>query len=335
MRTLKFAIVLLLNFHSKAQTNIQIILKTDKQIDSVDAFDLSQKENYSFPYKDTLTFNFNKKDIDCYYIRYHEKTKMYRKQIWLNNGDLVIKAHITNNDLVIDTVMNSPIYYKAIFFYSSYSNILKTNDSIKINSFLLKSYKENIDNIFSYSIGQNYLLRNQNSKLDLYNFKSLLDRQGDGFKWFLLYPIVVDRVNNILSIDKLRISDFTFFDKQNKKSKLNLTGSDYYILDFWFLGCAPCRQEHKEIKLSLNKLKEKNIQVISISTDSPDKYKSWRTYLTKNKYTWRNYMEDNKSLSKYLSIGSCPKYVIVKKNGEIIESYDSFPDISKKYMLNK
>lgn len=60
MRTLKFAIVLLLNFHSKAQTNIQIILKTDKQIDSVDAFDLSQKENYSFPYKDTLTFNFNK-----------------------------------------------------------------------------------------------------------------------------------------------------------------------------------------------------------------------------------------------------------------------------------
>lgn len=260
---------------------------------------------------------------------------MYRKQIWLNNGDLVIKAHITNNDLVIDTVMNSPIYYKAIFFYSSYSNILKTNDSIKINSFLLKSYKENIDNIFSYSIGQNYLLRNQNSKLDLYNFKSLLDRQGDGFKWFLLYPIVVDRVNNILSIDKLRISDFTFFDKQNKKSKLNLTGSDYYILDFWFLGCAPCRQEHKEIKLSLNKLKEKNIQVISISTDSPDKYKSWRTYLTKNKYTWRNYMEDNKSLSKYLSIGSCPKYVIVKKNGEIIESYDSFPDISKKYMLNK
>jgi peroxiredoxin len=325
--------LLMLHFQIAAQTNIQIILKTDKVIDKVDVADISGIETHSSSYKDTLTFHFKKNNIDCYNIRYHVKDKMHWEQIWLDTGNIVIKAHIANDSLTIDTVINSPIYYKVKDFYKTCSSI---HDTTKVNAFLLNAYEDNLNNPFSYLIGMNYLLRNQNSKLDLINLKSLFDRQGDSFKWFVQYPLVVDRVNNILTTDKLKISGFTFWNNQNKLSKLNLSGAQYYILDFWNLGCAPCRREHKEIKLQLKKLKEKNIEVIGISTDDADQYKSWQTYLTKNNYSWQNYLEDkNNSLTKRLAIGSYPNYVILNSDGEIISSYGSFSDISNKFKLDE
>lgn len=337
MRPCKFLIALLtFHFHVAGQTNIQLVLTTDKQIDKVDAFDLSQKEIYSSTYKDTLSFFFKKSSIDSYNIRYHEKGKMYRQQIWLDTGNIVIKSHLAGDELIIDTVINSIIYYKAIDFYKSYSDILKTNDTIKINNFLLIAYEENLNNLFSYAIGQNFLLRNQNSKLNLINFKSLFERQGNKFSWFILYPFVVERVNNILSTDKLKITDFTFFNRQNKKVKLNLTGSDYYILDFWFLACAPCIREHIDIKPNIEKLKKKNIQVVGISIDQADKFKAWWAYLTNNKYSWQNYMQDPKnSLTEHLAIGTYPTYVILNKEGEIVGSYNMFSDILKEYGLDE
>ena len=337
MKPYKFLIVLFI-FHLKVagQTSIQLILTTDKQIDKIDVFDLSQKEIYSSSYNDTLSFKFKKNNIDCYNIRYHEKGKMYRQQIWLDTGNIVIKSHLSGDDLIIDSVINSPIYYKATDFYKSYSEILKTNDTIEINNFLLDAYEKNLNNPFSYAIGQNFLLRNQNSKLNLINFKSLIDRQGDKFNWFLLYPFVVERVNNILSTAKVKITNFTFFNSQNQKSRINLTGADYYIIDFWFLACAPCIREHKDIKSILKKLKHKNIEIIGISVDQADKYNDWRTYLIQNNYSWQNYLQDSKNkLTEYLAIGTYPTYVILNKEGEIIGSYNLFSDISKKFGLDE
>jgi peroxiredoxin len=328
--------LLIFHFQIAAQTNIQIILKTDKVIDKVDVDDISGIETHSSSYKDTLAFYFKKNNIDCYNIRYYVKDKMHREQIWLDTGNIVLTAHIANDSLTIDTVINSPIYYKVKDFFRTCSSILKTNDTTKINTFLLNAYEDNLNNPFSYLIGKTYLSRNQNSKSDLINLKSLFDRQGDNFRWFILCPIVVDRVNNILNTGKLKISGFTFWNNQNKLSKLNLSEAHYYILDFWNLGCAPCRREHKEIKLQLKKLKEKNIEVIGISTDNTDQYKSWQTYLTKNNYSWQNYLEDkNNSLTKRLAIGSYPDYVILNSDGEIISSYGSFSDISSKFKLDE
>ncbi|MBC8014836.1 MAG: redoxin domain-containing protein [Sporomusaceae bacterium] len=261
---------------------------------------------------------------------------MYQQQIWLDTGNIVIKSHLAGDNLIIDTVINSPIYYKAMDFYKSYSDILKAKDTIKINNFLLNKYEEHLNNLFSYAIGQNFVLRNQNSKLNLINFKSLFKQQGHKFSWFILYPNVVDRVNNILSKDKLNISDFTFFNNQNQKSKLNLVGADYYILDFWFLACAPCIRDHKDVKPTLKKLKNKNIKIIGISIDHTDKYKEWRTYLIKNNYSWQNYMQDSKnSLTEHLAIWNYPTYIILNNAGEIIASYNLFSDISKKYELDE
>ncbi|HVG15480.1 MAG TPA: hypothetical protein VM935_10985 [Chitinophagaceae bacterium] len=97
-------------FQASSQTTIQLVLTSagGHKPDKVDVFDLSQKEIYDRPYRDTLVFNFKKSNIDCYNIRYHENGKVFRQQIWLDSGKVKVEAHITGHDLVIDTVANSP-----------------------------------------------------------------------------------------------------------------------------------------------------------------------------------------------------------------------------------
>src|SRR5436190_9431254 len=132
MTALKFLIAFLfVSFKVHGQTNIEFILSnsTQHQIDTVDAFDLSQKEFYRYGYRDTIHMHFTKTNIDCYNIRYHENGKMFRAQIWLDTGNIRVEAHIGSGDLIIDTVRNSPAYYKVKAFNTRYSELYKTKDS--------------------------------------------------------------------------------------------------------------------------------------------------------------------------------------------------------------
>lgn len=261
---------------------------------------------------------------------------MYRQQIWLDKGNIIIQAHLDTSNLVIDTVINSPFYYVTKSFFKNYSQVQQSHDTAQINNFLLNAYKENLSNPFSFLIGNNYLLINQNSKLNLIKLKRLFEHQGDNFKWFLFYPIVVDRTNNILTTEKINFPSFNFYDKKYKKIKLNLIGADYYVFDFWFLHCAPCIQQHKEIKSKLNELKAKNVDVIGISTDDTSDYNAWVDYLAKHNYNWQNYLQDNKnSLTKHLSIGSFPTYVVVDNEGKIIGTYNRFVDVLNMFMVDE
>ncbi|HVF96859.1 MAG TPA: TlpA disulfide reductase family protein [Flavisolibacter sp.] len=300
------------------------------KLEKVDVFDLSQREIYDRPYRDTLVFHFQKTNIDCYNIRYHASGKMFRQQIWLDTGNVKIEGYIKDKELVIDTVVNSPFYYKVAAFNKQYSSIAKTHDTTAINDFLLAAFQENIGNPFSFSVGFYYVVTNQNQKLNLIKLKSIADGQGDKFNWFLLYPTVIGRINKILTVDRINVSNYSFLNLTNQKVQLPLKSADYFVLDFWFLACLPCVEQHAEIKKKLGQLRAKKVEVIGISTDSDPK--KWRAYLAKHGYTWQNYLQDRtQTITKDLSISSFPSYVILNKAGEIVDTYNSFADVLKKF----
>jgi peroxiredoxin len=332
-KSLRFILpFLVFGLRAAGQTHITIVLKNPGQhkIDKVDAFDLSQKEIYNYKYKDTLLLKFKKKNIDCYNIRYHENGKMFRQQIWLDSGTLKIEAHLADSSLVIDTVINSPFYYKVAAFNEKYLQLNRSHDTAAINDFLLTSFEENIENPYSINIGYYYVLRNQNSKSNLTRFKSLTDKQGDRFNWFLLYPTVVGRMDKILSTDKIDLPAYSFLNKDNLKTQLQLNGAEYYVLDFWFLACKPCVTQHIEIKKRLPDLNNKGIELIGISTDRD--FKKWKQYLTKHGYQWPNYLEDKKhNITADQSISAFPTYMILNSKGDIVDSYNSFSDVLKRF----
>jgi len=337
MRPLKFLLVILLfNLQAVGQTNIQIVIKNlgDHKIDKVDAFDLSQTELHNYAYNDTLNLSFKKTSIDCYNIRYYENGKMFRQQMWLDTGKIKIEAHIDSSKLIIDTVINSPMFYKYKDFTKKYSQLYKNNDTVVLNNFLLEMYQVNIENPFSLFVGNLYVGINQNIKSNLLNLKVLTEIQGEKFKWFFFYESVNERLNKILSISKIDLDKFSFISKTNKKIKLSLKDSGYYVLDLWFLDCPPCIRDHKIIENKLLQLTQKKVAIISISTD--ENIAEWKRYLAKNNYRWQNYLESFENcFTNYLSIPSYPTYIILDRLGNIIDTYNSFSNVLKRFDIKE
>lgn len=316
---------------SFGQTNIQLIMKNNgtHTFEKIDVFDISQKEFYTIKYQDTASFTFKKTNIDLYNIRYHANGKMYRQVAWLDTGSIKIELHVDDLALKIDTVLNSSIYYEHLNFYKNNASLYQKRDTATLSDLLLKLYEKHINNPFSLQVGEMYIGFNQNSKKDLLRLKTLTDRQGDKFSWFLLYPLVHERLHKILTITSLDLNAYTFINSSNKKVKLpTLTDNKYYLLDFWFLACKPCISDHKEIFKQQLLLATKKIELISISID--DSVKELNQYLNKNNYKWANYLEtDIKKITKDAGISIYPTYLILDKSGKIISSQNTFDNVLK------
>ena len=326
MRNLQFIALFIFCFSSSfGQTNIKVLIKNSEKylIDKVDIFDLSQRERLELPYKDVLNFTFKKQGINLYILRYHEKDKMFRQQIWLDTGKIEIQVHIDSSKLIIDTVLNSPLYYQNLDFQNKYSNLFQKNDTVGMNKILLDFYEKNIETPYSFVFSDLYLRLNQNSIKDLKKLKILSDKQGERFKWFLFYGIVTERMNNIFKQKSVTLTDFDFINREGKTTKLETSPSTFYILDFWFLGCGPCLRDHKEIFKQENFLRNKKTQIMSISTDK--NLKKWKSYLLKNKYNWQNYLEiETNRLTKELKINAFPYYVVLDNKENIVATHNSF-----------
>lgn len=316
---------------SFGQTSIQLIMKNDgkHKFEKIDVFDVSQKEFYTIKYQDTANFFFKKTNIDNYIIRYQTNDKVYKQFIWLDTGLIKIEVHIDDLALKIDTVYNSPVYYEHLNFSKNYTSLYQKKDTAVLTDILLKLFEKNIDNPYSLQLGNNYIDLHQNSRENLLRLKTLTDRQGDKFSWFIFYQTVNQRLNKILTITSLDLNAYTFISSSNKKVKLpTLSDNKYYLLDFWFLACKPCISDHKEIFKKQQLLAEKKIELISISID--DSVKELNHYLNKNNYKWTNYLEtDHKRITKDLGTSTFPTYLILNRTGKIICSQNSFNDVLK------
>ena len=327
-----FVACIFLYLSSAAQTNIRLILKTDIKIDTIKVFDVSSKESYTIRYSDTVDIKFKKQNIDLYNIRYFERGKMYWEQVWLDSGNITVKSHIDNSKLIIDTVINSPIYYSVINYNKTLLILNASKDTIGRNNFLLGEIKKNIENPRSIFIAFDYINFNQNSNHELLKLKTQLKQQNANLSWFLIYPAVKERLDKLLELKTINLSDFTFSNRKNKITPIDLNQYDYVVLDFWFVGCTACMQQHKIIKSDYMKLRGKKIGVIGISTDN--NFSLWDNYLSQHNYLWDNYRQSEKNnLSDYLGIQAFPVYILVNKHGKIIENFDSWNEVMNS--LNK
>ncbi|TDW96068.1 TlpA family protein disulfide reductase [Dinghuibacter silviterrae] len=311
-----------------AQTHIRVILVTNRPIGRVEASDIEQSERLSVPYTDTARFDFNKRTGTCYRLTFSEEGKDYHQQVWLDAASDTVFAHIEEDSLVIDTVQGSPLYYAVRQYDQSFQSLHQQGDSAALNRLMLDAYTANSGNLFSCLIGLTYLRHNANNPGNLYRLKTLMAGQGRRFNTSPMYSALVDNLDARLRIHKLPLQQFSFIDKRGKATMLHLDGADAYVFDFWFLHCAPCLEDHKDIKPALDRLKTGRVQLIGVTTDHRGDFDTWRAYLSENGYDWPNYMEGGSSrLSGYLSLQAFPTYVVVDKEGDIRGVYGTFQDV--------
>ena len=155
--------------------------------------------------------------------------------------------------------------------------------------------------------------------------------------WILLFlPIALIFSTIIYGVSK--INDRYLNQNINKKIELNYIvdtlgnkvvlnfNSKVTIIDFWFVGCAPCVSEMRQFD-ALLKGKEKEISIFSISIDDANYWKNPNSpFLTKTVNNWKFYALDSKALpdkNTYLrdlfNFNHFPSYIVVDKKGNIIE----------------
>ncbi|MCL3782123.1 TlpA family protein disulfide reductase [Prolixibacteraceae bacterium JC049] len=196
----------------------------------------------------------------------------------------------------------------SIDFYLTYMSIL--NERIEA-----KKLKEKL----SYDIGNIKLPRTK--KLDqVYK----LVTQNISNKRYL--NRVQKKYNILKRIEKGAMSpDFQFEDKSGKLIGLkDLKGKIIYI-DIWATGCGPCIAEIPFQKKLEKRYKDKNIHFVGINIDQT--VEEWKKTVKEKKLKGIQLYAANTKASffKDYVVQGIPRYILLNKNGRIIESYAKRP----------
>lgn len=297
-------------------------------VDSIFFSNITQDNEFQFiPYSQSININLNGPLNDLYNFTFYGNTGKRMTTLWLNGTNVTVRGKFNGKKLEVDTVIGSELFYRSLDFRKRYDRLTENNaDSASINSFLLDEIKRNIDNVFSIEIAQNFFSRNISRKEELKKAYMLLVSQDAAIRDHLLNPY--RKIENILTRNRIDFSKFEFYTPAGKLEPLILTPGKRYLIDMWFIGCAPCIEQHKEIARKLELLKQQNIEVIGISIDQNQE--QWAEWLSKKNYPWKNVREVDdykKKLRTDMLIGVYPTYFLLDDIGKILYRSNAFDQI--------
>lgn len=147
---------------------------------------------------------------------------------------------------------------------------------------------------------------------------------------------LIAHFNTINSSNKKYLpKDLTLEDDKGKTVHFkDLEGKVLYI-DFWATWCAPCLANMNDSK-KLHEDFKNNDNILFVYINVKDSKKSWQKYLDKNKLDGIHLYADevvSEKLYKELYINGIPRYVIVGKDGKLIESVAYTPIFVKESLI--
>ena len=139
------------------------------------------------------------------------------------------------------------------------------------------------------------------------------------------------RIQNLLSATILLISllainlmagkidDFTLKDLDNKRVSFSeIKGEKITLIDFWATWCKPCARAIPELISLYEEYKEKGVQIIGISVDSPRNQAKIRPFVNSMGITYPILLDSNSELMSELQVTALPTLLIVDEQNEIV-----------------
>ncbi|WP_259014417.1 TlpA disulfide reductase family protein [Emticicia fluvialis] len=260
--------------------------------------------------------------------------------------DSLWKISFTNSPLNqlyqnFNTHSANPIRMKLVEFSIKKNNLIQPQDSVQItlvNNAIDSLYNQSVKNIISFIEENNdsflslYYLEYQYGAIGIPKSIQLFSALREDIRITPTGQRLIEKLNKI---GILQINDqapaFVLKDMQGKELSLSQLAGKKVLLNFWASWCGPCRKEHPELVKIYERLKSKNIEFISISTD--EDITNWKEAVKKDKLHWPQLIDkkDTKGLTianKY-GIYGIPANIIIDENGKVIAKDINLKDIDK------
>ncbi len=109
------------------------------------------------------------------------------------------------------------------------------------------------------------------------------------------------------------------------KEVLNKSKQKLLFIDFWASWCVPCRTGLPNLKLMREKFKNASVLFVNFSIDLDNKNADWIKALSEDKELdnpnqYRLLDWKNSGLTKFISLRSIPRYILMDTKGKILNS---------------
>ena len=113
--------------------------------------------------------------------------------------------------------------------------------------------------------------------------------------------------------------DAELFDMQGNKHRLfdAFANGHYVLLDFWGIGCGPCRMSEPEMREVYERMRGK-LEIVGINQDD---LSTWKNNDFSKGIVWKNWndgMKGSSLSSRYCDMGAIPYYVLISPDKRIL-----------------
>jgi len=265
----------------------------------------------------------------------------YNKSVAIvrNNFDNKVLDNLFRDEYFISTD------YKT-WFASEYLNYT-INLNIKKDSTIKKNvaYKlEILNKVFSGKLKEYVIFNLMSSAIEQSKSFEKINGYKDQFKPYISnlknpqYKKAIETKFADKETELLRIQvgkpapKFTLESNSGKSYSLDDFKGKVVYLDFWASWCGPCRAETPAFKILFDKFRNNN-QVVFLSIDVSDGSNEWKKALEEDKPDWIQLRDNNGNVWKSYVANTIPKFVLIDKQGNIINFEAPGPSSGEKIII--
>ena len=152
--------------------------------------------------------------------------------------------------------------------------------------------------------------------------------------------VACNKQTNASTISKTESTETT--EVQSSAPEINMTTADgqtvklsdmkgkLVYIDIWATWCPPCNAEIPHLKALYKHYKDnENVEIISISVD--EDVDAWKQKIVAKEMTWKQFIcigDDTMALSENYNLRSIPRFLIINKDGKLVDDNAPRPSSS-------